>query len=67
MEELIQERLSVIYYKNKANRMGYGEKYTNLFSIFNIKLLPKIIYCNLLQMMGSPMIHQTIFCKRITV
>jgi exonuclease III len=31
MEELIQERSSVIYYKNKANWMEYGEKCTILF------------------------------------
>ena len=35
MEELFQERSSVIYYKNKANWMEYGEKCTKLF--FNLQ------------------------------
>ena len=35
MEELIQERSLVIYYKNKSNWMEYGEKCTKLF--FNLQ------------------------------
>ena len=35
MEELIQERSSVIYNKNNANWMEYGEKCTKLF--FNLQ------------------------------
>ena len=31
MEVLIQERLSVLYYKNKSNWMGNGEKCTTFF------------------------------------
>ena len=37
MEELIQERSSVIYYNNKANWMEYGEKCTKLF--FNLQYI----------------------------
>ena len=35
MEDLIQERPSVIYYNNKENWMEYGEKCTKLF--FNLQ------------------------------
>ena len=38
MEELIQERASVIYYKNKANWMEYGEKCTKLFFNFQYRM-----------------------------
>ena len=49
MEELIQERSSVIDSKNKANWMGnMGKNAPNYFSIFNIEMLPPKI--NLLQM-----------------
>ena len=42
MEELIQERSSVIHYKNKMNWMEYGERNApNYFSIFNIEMLQK--------------------------
>jgi hypothetical protein len=45
MQELIQERSSVIDYKNKANWVEYGEKNApNYFSIFNIEMLPNKMY-----------------------
>uniref|UniRef100_A0A673Y6D4 Dynein cytoplasmic 2 heavy chain 1 n=1 Tax=Salmo trutta TaxID=8032 RepID=A0A673Y6D4_SALTR len=61
LEELIQEQSNVIYYKNKANWMEYGEKFTKFFLNLQYRNANKIICRNSLLKMESSMILRMIF------